>query len=437
MSKHLRSVVHKVEKLLPQKVSSVLFGNRELLKAQDITITQQREEMEKLQERNNEWEREVRALRHEDEKMYIVLPVSKQDLQKAIIPLKNKVRRAVAGSEPGVNTISWIIPPMGPVSGGHTTIFRTIQGLERNGFKCKVYVYDPQNTTSLEAIKQTLSTYPKINAEIVYNEKTIESCSALFATNWYTAYPAYNSNATTNKFYFIQDFEPLFDVAGSYSTLADNTYKFGFHGITLGSWMKNKLETEYDMQCNNFDLRVNKQEYSLANTSPRQKVVFYARPVTPRRGFELGVLALEIFHKKHPNVEIHMVGWDVSRYDIPFEYINHGIINTEELNQLYNECAAGLVLSFTNMSLLPLEMMAAGCIPVVNDAKHTRDVGYAKYIDYVLPTPSQLADGLYAATQKSDMDGYVREMSEYTKSFSWGDFDDRLAEIVANKINNN
>jgi hypothetical protein len=36
--------------------------------------------------------------------------------------------------------------------------------------------------------------------------------------------------------------------------------------------------------------------------------------------------------------------------------------------------AVGLVLSATNMSLVPYEMLAACCIPVVNDAEHNRCV---------------------------------------------------------------
>ena len=46
----------------------------------------------------------------------------------------------------------------------------------------------------------------------------------------------------------------------------------------------------------------------------------------------------------------------------------------QQLNQLYNRCVAGLVLSATNVSLVPHEMLAAGCIPVVNDAEHNRVV---------------------------------------------------------------
>ena len=59
---------------------------------------------------------------------------------------------------------------------------------------------------------------------------------------------------------------------------------------------------------------------------------------------------------------------------LPFAATNHGLLTPEQLNALYNRCVAGLVLSATNVSLVPHEMLAAGCIPVVNDAEQNRIV---------------------------------------------------------------
>lgn len=409
------------------------------IQKKDLYIKQLEEGVQKLQNRNDEWEREVRELRRENEPLHIILPVEKSDLLDAVVPKSNKKdkKETVQSVSRSPKIISWVIPPMGPISGGHITIFRTISSLEKRGYICRVYVYDPLQTTTQEEINHNLTNFTPINAEVLYGQAEIEPCDALFATNWHTAYPVYNSNATPNKFYYIQDFEPMFDPSGSYSTFAENTYKFGFHGITLGAWMKSKLEKEYDMTVDNFDLRVNKEEYHLKNKGERKKICFYARPVTPRRGFEIGILALEVFHKEHPEYEINLVGWDVSRFDdIGFEYVNHGIMDDmSKLNDLYNECVVGLVLSFTNMSLLPIEMMAAGCIPVVNDAEHTRSVGYSNYIEYALPTPTQLADGIYNAVVKASDISYVEHMSEYVTQFTWGDFEEDLDAIIRRKIN--
>lgn len=58
----------------------------------------------------------------------------------------------------------------------------------------------------------------------------------------------------------------------------------------------------------------------------------------------------------------------------PFRCVDHGLASPTELNAIYNCCFAGLSLSLTNVSLVPLEMLAAGCIAVVNDAAHNRIV---------------------------------------------------------------
>jgi glycosyltransferase involved in cell wall biosynthesis len=131
---------------------------------------------------------------------------------------------------------------------------------------------------------------------------------AIIATNWYSAYPVYNYKGSAKKFYFVQDFEPYFEPVGSYSTFAENTYRFDFRGITLGEWLSKKLTKEYGMKCDFIKMGADVSEYKLMNKGERKKILYYARPVTPRRGFELGSLALELFSKQHPEYEIHCLG---------------------------------------------------------------------------------------------------------------------------------
>ncbi|MGC4441694.1 glycosyltransferase family 1 protein, partial [Streptococcus suis] len=53
----------------------------------------------------------------------------------------------------------------------------------------------------------------------------------VFATSWDTAYAAFNlKEKNLHKFYFVQDFEPVFYGLGSRYKLAEATYKFGFYG---------------------------------------------------------------------------------------------------------------------------------------------------------------------------------------------------------------
>ncbi len=52
------------------------------------------------------------------------------------------------------------------------------------------------------------------------------------------------------------------------------------------------------------------------------------------------------------------------------------------------------MLSATNVSLVPHEMLAAGCIPLLNDAEHNRVVLDNHAVAYAPGTPFELADAL-------------------------------------------
>lgn len=399
---------------------------------QTVDISNLHQSIKQLEARNDEWAAEVRKLRHQDETMYIIWPALPQDILDADWRKPPHLKKTPKHQPP--YTFNWVVPPMGQVSGGNVDIFRSIAHLESKGHTCRVYFYDARNVPTFEQVKQTMKEYPSINSELFYNSEIMEPCDAIFATNWFTAYPVFNFKETSKKFYYIQDFEPFFEPAGTYSTLAANTYHFGFHGLTLGDWLAEKLTSEYGMTCDPFDLGVDSKDYKLINFEPRKKVLFYARPVSPRRGFEIGILALEQFHKQHPEYEINLIGWDMSRYDIPFPYVNKGILSSQKLNELYNMCAAGLVLSFTNMSLLPLEMLACGCLPVVNDAPHTRLVKYSKQIQYAIPSPQALAEALYEAVRTTQNRAFIKEIAKKAEQYQWEDANNNLEKIIIREL---
>jgi glycosyltransferase involved in cell wall biosynthesis len=148
------------------------------------------------------------------------------------------------------------------------------------------------------------------------------------------------------------------------------------------------------MHCDHYDFGAEEARYNLTNHGKRNAVMFYARPPTQRRAWELGVLALTLFAQQHPDVEIHMVGWPLRGFKAPFEYVDHGILRLDQLNELYNKMAGGLVLSLTNCSLLPLELLAAGVIPVVNDAPNNRMVVDNPNVRFCEPSPHALARAL-------------------------------------------
>ena len=268
------------------------------------------------------------------------------------------------------HTINWVVPDFGVGSGGHLNIFRMVANLESLGFDCRV-VIDRQTRFSDGVAAKTFIAehYMPLNGEVYVGEATMPPAWFTFATAWETAYTVRNFRSTHRKCYFVQDFEPMFFPAGTIASLAEQTYRFGFLGITSGNWLADCLGRDYGMRTRTIGFSYDRVRYAplpRGQSDKAKRIFFYARQFTPRRGFELGILVLSEVAKRMPDVEIVLAGSDVAAFSIPFDYRNAGILALDDLPRLYSDCDVALVLSHTNLSLLPLELMACGC-PVVSN----------------------------------------------------------------------
>jgi O-antigen biosynthesis protein len=362
------------------------------------------------------------------------MPVAKADLERAAQIAASGWRLPpplpAAPGEP--LSIAWVTAPPGPGSGGHTTMFRLISALEQAGHRCILYLRDRHGWALQQHEQRIRSWWPWVDADVRDLAEGMDHAHAIFATAWETAYPVLASPARGKRFYLVQDFEPYFYPAGSESLLAEATYRFGFHGITAGRWLAPLLEREYGMSAEHFDFGRD-LTYALDSSmsaTQRNGICFYSRPDTSRRAYELGVLALDLFAKRHPEVDIHLYGVKTRR--LPFAATNHGLQTAEQLNSLYNRCIAGLVLSATNVSLVPHEMLAAGCVPVVNDAEHNRVVLDNAHVTYAPAAPFELAAALCALVERpaSERVGAAQAAAASVESTSWDEAGAAVVRIV-------
>lgn len=320
---------------------------------------------------------------------------------------------------------AWIMHPPGESSGGHQNIFRFIKFLEDAGHEADVYLYHsadhPIDAPHLERLIRRSASYIAVRARFhVYGPDGVHpDTDVIVSTGWETAYPAYLDRSHARRVYFVQDFEPAFYPVGSEHTLAENTYRFGFHGITAGGWLADRLSNEFGMATTHFDFAADTSTYHLLRPGRRDEVFFYARPVTARRGFELGIMALEELARSRPGVTIHLAGWDVSSYRLPFPYVGHGAMDVTDLNELYNRCGVALVLSLTNLSLLPLELLAAGVIPVVNDGPNNRLVSDNPFIEYCPASPSALARRMADVLDRPDLGAHAAAAAASVEGTGW------------------
>lgn len=351
-----------------------------------------------------------------------------------------KTKSKWVGSSKNKLEINWIMPPPGKGSGGHLNIFRFIQYLEKRGHINRIYLYADGGNTPMNVIKEIMGdSYPKVLAEMTWinDPNDMKNSDIIFCTSWETAYASKSSSLNSKRFYFVQDYEPYFYPVGSLYSLAKNTYDFGFYGITAGGWLSKKLSAEHDMGTDYYNFGTDSSIYKFQNTKKREEILFYARPFTERRGFEMGILALEIFHQKHPEIIINFAGWDVSEYDIPFPYKNLKTLEIDELCGLYNRCCAGLLLSYTNMSLLPLELLACGTIPVVNDGDNNRLVSDNTFIAYTGNTPIELAKSLSEVIVRKKAAKYAEEAAASVKLASWDESGRKFVEIIEREVRKN
>ena len=342
-------------------------------------------------------------------------PVKPDDVAAADLT-KPRRSEVLAIEADGAMVLNWVMLPPTAGSGGHTTIFRMIRHLQAQGHQNRVYFYDPYGGDHRHYARIVRNHYG-FSGPVLRLKGSMETAHAHIATSWPTAYAVYNHSGPGKCFYFVQDFEPSFHPAGAYAALAEATYRMGFHAITAGRWLSERLEADYGMVASCFNFGSDKQEYNRTNRGDRQGVAFYARSSTSRRGTELGLMALTIFSKRFPDVPIHLYG--APSVTLAFPAIQHGCVTPPELNAIYNQCRAGVSLSFTNVSLVPHEMLAAGCIPLVNEAPQNRLVLNNSSVRYVAPTPHAIADELGRLAQLPQFDELSAAAAASVTHSSW------------------
>jgi hypothetical protein len=139
--------------------------------------------------------------------------------------------------------IGWVCTPPGPGSGGHTTLFRMVEGLERRGHRCTLFLYDVNSddvTRHEEVIRRC---WPGMSAAIKSATPRIEGVDAVVASSWQTAHVVASRTARTVRcFYFVQDYEPYFYPRGSLYTLSELSYHLGLGLIALGDMVATQLQ---------------------------------------------------------------------------------------------------------------------------------------------------------------------------------------------------
>ena len=283
---------------------------------------------------------------------------------------KQRIRRVMMGYTENKNNngtkgkVAWFVPMLLKGSGGHRTIFQNINALIKEGYSCDVYVGDFNMHSPAELLSMINEYYGEFNGDVFADwNNPLKEYDVCVATAYNSA-PIVNRIDCKKKMYFIQDFEPYFFPIGTDYITAENTYKYGFYGITIGKWLSHKMRDEFNLKTSYFhfcaDLNVYKK---LDNVKKEDSICFIFQPDKPRRCDIIALKALQLVKEEKPNIKIYTYG-SIKRNINNLDVEQLGIIPIEECNELYNKCRVGICMSASNPSRIPFEMMAAG-LPVV------------------------------------------------------------------------
>lgn len=329
--------------------------------------------------------------------------------------------------------IGWLTTPPSLGSGGHTTMFRMVAALEKAGHKCVIILYDRYGGDPVRQEAVIRAGWPWIEADVRSVSSGFARLDGCVATSWLTAHVlATRCALPMRRFYFVQDYEPFFYPRGSEYSLAEDTYRFGYHCIAVGHMVGDLLRAEFGVESTIAEFGCDTDVYRLTNKSNRSGVVFYTKPEVPRRGYRLGVEALTEFSRRHPEQEIHVFGANLGH--LPFSATRHDRLTPDGLNDLYNKTIAGFAMSFTNISLVAEEMLAAGTIPVVNDAVYARaDLpnGFARWAP---ATPGGLADALCELVEHPDVSSRASAAAASVEGANWEPAQEALVSVVEREI---
>lgn len=320
----------------------------------------------------------------------------------------------------------WFVPDWSNVwGGGHYTLFRFANYFASRGVPNLIYVYNNQRHGSPAYLQRDLErALNPCRLEVIVDAKHLPRCAAAIATTWQSAYNVRAFPFAKRKFYFMQDYESQFYAYGTQSLQALATYSFGFEGITGGEWLKRCYESHGGAAfAYNFaaDREIFYPRRTPAQVRPEVKrLFFYGRPSTERRCFELGMASLKLIAESFPQVEIVIAGLELQSRP-PFKATLMGNMSLSDTGRLYRRCDAGLAFSATNLSYLPVELMASG-VPVLTNRGpqvewHCRHGENAYLVD---PTPTSVLRGFAELRESLELrqrlvDGGLRTMA----ALSW------------------
>ena len=321
-------------------------------------------------------------------------------------------------------SIAFIIPVLPKYSGGITSVLRVGTYLSEFGHTVSYIVLDDTNISQMR--KNALCNLSDFKGEILTGSSLSKNYDIGVATSWVSAYYLKKyQNYYGYKVYFIQGFEPGFYPEGEKFYLARNTYKFHFHMISLGHWNKKRIEPLVSTPVDTISFPFEPDDYPLykrkISIEKTLKMAVYIR-IDPYRAPILVLQSLKLLEKELQSRGILL---DISFFGLPKSIKlplgkNLGQLSPKELKTLYDTSHIGVAVSFSNISLVPYEMIASG-LPVCDflDGSGIDFFGSdALILSDALPQ-SFVEKILYFVENQDALNRLVKKAQTYIQYLSW------------------
>ncbi len=297
--------------------------------------------------------------------------------------------------------VAVVVPQFRRGSGGHKTIADLVRELSALGHSVSLWLVDEEerhagmdDAALSGAFASFFGGVPAPLARL-RDPRDFPGADVALATGWQTVPAVLRLPGCGARAYLVQDHEPEFYGTSVERMWAEWTYRQGLFCICASPWLADVVSSSYGAAVASFDLGVDHDVYRPLPTHRRDDLVlFYARPTTARRGVPLGVLALQELHRRRPDVEIALFG-EARELHTPFPHRHLGVLEPAALAHAYASATVGVVLSLTNPSLVPTEMLACG-LPVVDLAVPSMRTTFGDDgpITLAPPDPTALADAI-------------------------------------------
>lgn len=271
-----------------------------------------------------------------------------------------------------INRIIFIVPGIEKYSGGHTSILRLGTQLSKE-YKILYASYIKENENDM---KDAASFNLKDYKGEIFNLENIDTTDndILIATFWESVY--FIKKLKGYKMYFVQDYEPYFYAYGEDYLLAEETYRLGFHVVSLGKWNIEKIKKMGDYKntiLNYIDFPYEKKEYTPVirdyksyKEKRKIKIAVYVKASLKRAPYLidsiLGNLKLKL--KTQKNIDLEVTYFGNESYLKLENGESLGKLDKISLMELYHNSDFGMCASLTNISLVPYEMLATG-LPLI------------------------------------------------------------------------